>query len=50
VRLLGRDVYYGWPLVVVLGITETTSWGIVYYAYSVLLVPMQAELGWSAQR
>jgi MFS family permease len=47
VRLFGRDVYYGWPLVVVLGITETTSWGIVYHAYSVLIVPMQAELGWS---
>jgi MFS family permease len=47
VRLFGRDLYYGWPLVVVLGITETTSWGILYYAYSVLVVPMQAELGWS---
>ncbi len=24
-----------------------TSWGIVYYAFSVLLLPMQQELGWS---
>lgn len=46
-RLFGRDFYYGWPLVMVLGITQTTSWGIVYYAYSVLIIPMQAELGWS---
>jgi MFS family permease len=47
VRIRGRAVYYGWLQVVVLGITETTSWGILYYAYSVLVVPMQAELGWS---
>lgn len=46
-RLLGRDVYYGWVQVVALGITETVSWGVVYYAYSALVVPMQQELGWS---
>jgi MFS family permease len=43
----GRPLYYGWLQVLVLGITETASWGIVYYAYSVLVVPMQEELGWS---
>jgi MFS family permease len=31
----------------VLGITETTSWGILYYAFSVFVAPMEAELGWS---
>ena len=31
-----------------LGITELISWGILYYAFSVLLVPMQDEFGWSA--
>jgi MFS family permease len=46
-RLLGRDVYYGWVQVAVLGLTETVSWGIVYYAYAVLLAPMQREMGWS---
>ena len=46
-RWRGRELYYGWLMVVVLGVTETTSWGIVYYAYSVLVVPMQTELGWS---
>lgn len=39
--------YYGWVLVVMLGITQTISWGILFYAFSVLLVPMEAELGWS---
>jgi MFS family permease len=40
-------LYYGWVLVVTLGITETISWGILYYAFTVYLGPMEAELGWS---
>ncbi len=40
-------VYYGWILVGVLSIAETTAWGVLYYAFSVFLVPMQRELGWS---
>jgi MFS family permease len=40
-------VYYGWVLIVTLGITETISWGVLYYAFTVYLAPMQAELGWS---
>lgn len=40
-------VYHGWRIALALGVTETTSWGIVYYAFSVMLAPMQAELGWS---
>lgn len=31
----------------VLAITETISWGILYYAFSVFLVPMHEDLGWS---
>jgi len=31
-----------------LGWTELVSWGILFYAFSVLLVPMRDELGWSA--
>src|SRR5690606_1201634 len=27
--------------------TQTVSWGVLYYAFSVLLVPMQEELGWA---
>lgn len=31
-----------------LGWTEMVSWGVLFYAFSVLLVPMQNEFGWSA--
>ncbi|HEX9269297.1 MAG TPA: MFS transporter [Candidatus Limnocylindria bacterium] len=30
-----------------LGVTETTSWGVLYYAFTVFVAPMEAELGWS---
>src|SRR5437762_11218919 len=32
---------------VTLGITETVSWGVIYYAFTVYLAPMESELGWS---
>jgi MFS family permease len=40
-------VFYGWRIVAVLAVTETVSWGVLYYAFSVFLLPMQAELGFS---
>jgi MFS family permease len=40
-------VPFGWVLVVTLGLTETVSWGILYYAFGVFLRPMAADLGWS---
>ena len=40
-------LYYGWIIVLALSITETISWGILYYSFSVFLKPMQQELGWS---
>jgi cyanate permease len=42
-----REAAQRWRTVVALGITETASWGVLYYAFAVLLVPMEAELGWS---
>jgi MFS family permease len=39
--------YYGWVLVGVLGVTEAISWGVLYYAFSVFLTPMETDLGWS---
>jgi MFS family permease len=39
--------YYGWYIAATLAITETISWGVIYYTFSVFLAPMQAELGWS---
>jgi MFS family permease len=35
-----------WRLVWALAITEIVSWGSLYYAFSVLLVPMERDLGW----
>jgi MFS family permease len=39
--------YYGWVITGTLAITETVSWGILYYAFSALLTPMRDDLGWS---
>jgi MFS family permease len=36
-----------WGIVGALSITETVSWGIVYYAFAVFLIPMRRELGFS---
>lgn len=36
-----------WAQVLALSITETVSWGILYYAFAVFLVPMGDDLGWS---
>ncbi|CAA9535479.1 MAG: Uncharacterized MFS-type transporter, partial [uncultured Thermomicrobiales bacterium] len=46
-RGTGRP-YYGWVVAGTLAFTETVSWGVLYYAFTVFLVPMQVELGWSA--
>ena len=40
-------LYYGWYITFTLAITETISWGIIYYAFSVFITPMEADLGWS---
>jgi len=42
-----KKIPYGWWIVLALAITETISWGIVYYAYSVLITSLEAEFGWS---
>jgi MFS family permease len=36
---------YGWVLVAALSVTETISWGIVYYTFPVLLQSMERDLG-----
>jgi MFS family permease len=43
----GPRLYYGWALVLTLALTETTSYGILYYSFTVFLAPMGAEQGWS---
>jgi MFS family permease len=42
-----RGLYYGWVMLLTLSFTELTSWGILYYSFSVFVTPMQRELGWS---
>ncbi|MDQ2951966.1 MAG: MFS transporter [Chloroflexota bacterium] len=42
-----RRLTYPWLLAITLGLTETVSWGVLYYAFSVVIGPMEAELGWS---
>ena len=37
-----------WRIVGALSVTETISYGVLQYAFPVFLVPMGAELGWSA--
>jgi sugar phosphate permease len=39
--------YHGWRIVAALAVTETVSFGILYYAFTVFVTPMQAALGWS---
>ncbi len=42
-----QRVFYGWWMVAGLAVTELISWGVLIYAFSVFVVPMRAELGWS---
>lgn len=46
-RRSGSGVFYGWWMVGGLSITELVCWGTLAYAFSVFVVPMHAELGWS---
>jgi MFS family permease len=38
---------YGWVVTATLAVTETISWGILFYGFPVMLKPMEAELRWS---
>jgi len=39
--------YYGWILAAALGVTTAVSYGILYYGFSVFVMPMGEDLGWS---
>src|SRR6266699_6737926 len=45
VRLGSRTIYYGWVIVAALSVTETVTWGIIYYGFPVFLRPMEQDLG-----
>src|SRR5687768_10217365 len=36
-----------WPFVWALSIAQLVSWGALYYAFSVFIEPMSADLGWN---
>lgn len=39
--------YYGWVIAGTLAITETVSWGILFYSFAVMMPQMEAEFGWT---
>ena len=39
----------GWPLVTALAVAQLVSWGSIYYSFSLFVVPMESELGWSRE-
>src|SRR5438477_11346925 len=45
VRFGSRTIYYGWVIVAALSVTETVTWGIIYYGVPVFLRPMEQDLG-----
>ena len=42
-----EPLYYGWYIALALAITETVSYGVLYYAFPVFIAPMEAEFGWT---
>jgi MFS family permease len=44
-RLGSRPIDYGWVIVAAVSITETVTWGIIYYGFPVFLRPMEQDLG-----
>ena len=42
-----KNAYYGWYIALALSITETVSYGVMFYAFSVFITPMEDSMGWS---
>ncbi len=42
-----KPLYYGWYIAIAFAITETVSFGVIYYAFTVFIAPMETDLGWS---
>jgi MFS family permease len=47
VPIRAGGLFYGWVLVIMLGITQTITWGIVYYGFTVLMPVLEADQGWT---
>ena len=46
---VGREqrIFWGWRIAWALGVTQTVGYGVLFYTYGVLIVPMEAEFGWT---
>ncbi len=44
-QLWSGRLYYGWVILLTVSVTEVISWGILYYAYSVFILPITTDLG-----
>ena len=42
-----RHIYYGWWLAVMLGVTQTITWGILYYGFTSFMPAIEADMGWT---
>lgn len=42
-----RKPFYGWIIAVELAFSQVISWGVIYFAFSVLLTPMEDSFGWT---
>lgn len=45
IRIGARRIPYGWVIVAAVSITETVTWGIIYYGFPVFLRAMEQDLG-----
>ncbi|GAB4115226.1 MAG: MFS transporter [Roseiflexaceae bacterium] len=41
-----QPIYYGWIALYTISVTEVISWGILYYAFSVFVPVIAADLSW----
>lgn len=42
-----QRIFYGWRITWALAITETVSYGVLFYAFSVYILPLEEAFGWS---
>lgn len=48
-KLLTRwlpSAYYGWRMLAAVAMAQLVSWGVLYYAFSALMLPMRDDLQW----
>lgn len=43
----GSQPLVPWPRIVALAVSQLVAWGVLYYAFAVVVTPMGAETGWT---